>query len=202
MYSYYGQALLRTGDPAGATDAFRKALDANPVRLHGESATRRPAEGGRENSEDARACLRRAMQVRPNDISGAVSARDDRDARGQTRAARRDLEAIVKEAPEVTRSARHARDGLLPVAAQDGGRPGARNRTEAQRRGAGETAAGSERQMIDGGAVDGPRLPTSAQPRGVRSVPSQRADRRRSPVGNGAGAVEAADSAILRAIRS
>src|SRR5882724_3901206 len=30
VYGYYGQSLLRTGDPASATEAFRKALAANP----------------------------------------------------------------------------------------------------------------------------------------------------------------------------
>jgi tetratricopeptide (TPR) repeat protein len=98
VYSYYGQALLRTGDPVAATEAFRKALAANPYDF-----TANLQIGGLlkddEKFEEAIACLRRALQVRPNDVGvryqlATIALHD-----GKLDAARRDLEAIVKEAP-------------------------------------------------------------------------------------------------------
>ena len=50
VYSYYGQALLRTGDPESATEAFRKALAANPIRLHVQPAAGGSSQGGRQDS--------------------------------------------------------------------------------------------------------------------------------------------------------
>ena len=71
LQSYYGQALLFTGDADGATEAFRKELAANPndfdanfllasiLAHHGKSAEARPL-------------LLRAVQVRP----ASLAARD------------------------------------------------------------------------------------------------------------------------------
>ena len=71
LQSYYGQALLFTGDADGATQAFRKELAANPndydanFQLASILAYRgKPAE--------ARPLLERAVQVRP----GSLEARD------------------------------------------------------------------------------------------------------------------------------
>ena len=71
LQSYYGQALLFTGDADGATEAFRKELAANPndfdanFQLASILAHRgKPAE--------ARPLLERAVQVRP----GSLEARD------------------------------------------------------------------------------------------------------------------------------
>jgi tetratricopeptide (TPR) repeat protein len=71
LQSYYGQALLFTGDADGATAAFRKELAANPndydanFQLASILAHRgKPAE--------ARPLLERAVQVRP----GSLAARD------------------------------------------------------------------------------------------------------------------------------
>jgi tetratricopeptide (TPR) repeat protein len=101
VQAYYGQALLRTGDPATATAAYRKALTANPYSF---TANMQMAILLKE-SEDipgAIECLRRAQLVRPNDIAlryqfASIAVHDDK-----LDAARRDLEAIVKEAPGYT----------------------------------------------------------------------------------------------------
>jgi len=101
VYSYYGQALLRTGDPAGATAAYRKALAANPYDF---TANLQLAVLLTEDEKiaEALACLGRAQQVRPNDLAvryqlAAIALHD-----GKLDAARRDLESIVKEAPRYT----------------------------------------------------------------------------------------------------
>jgi tetratricopeptide (TPR) repeat protein len=98
VYSYYGQALLRTGDPVAATDAFRKALAANPYDF-----TANLQLGGLlkddEKFEESIACLRRALQVRPNDVGVRYQLATIAMHDGKLEAARRDLEAIVKEAP-------------------------------------------------------------------------------------------------------
>jgi tetratricopeptide (TPR) repeat protein len=101
VYAYYGQALLRTGDPARATDAYRKALAANPYDF---TANLQLAVLLREDEKipEAVACLRRAQQVRPNDVGAryqfaAIALHD-----GKLDSARRDLELIVKEAPGYT----------------------------------------------------------------------------------------------------
>jgi tetratricopeptide (TPR) repeat protein len=71
LQSYYGQALLFTGDADGATEAFRRELAANPNDFDANfqldsifSHRGKPAE--------ARPLLERAVQVRP----GSVEARD------------------------------------------------------------------------------------------------------------------------------
>ena len=101
VYSFYGQALLRTGNPADATEAYRKALAANPYDF---SANLQMAVLLREDEklDEAAECLKRAQQVRPNDIGlrfqlAAVALHD-----GKLESARRDLESIVKDAPKYT----------------------------------------------------------------------------------------------------
>ena len=101
VYAYYGQALLRTGDPAGATAAYRKALAANPYDF---TANLQLAVLLTEDEKIAEAltCLGRAQQVRPNDLAvryqlAAIAMHD-----GKLDAARRGLESIVKEAPRYT----------------------------------------------------------------------------------------------------
>ena len=101
VYSYYGQALLATGDPAGATEAYRKALAANPndFKANMQLAVLLKED---EKIDEAMACLRRALQVRPRDLGARYQlAAIDLHAE-RVEAARRTLESIVKEAPGFT----------------------------------------------------------------------------------------------------
>jgi tetratricopeptide (TPR) repeat protein len=101
VYSYYGQALLRTGDPVAAIDAFRKALTANPYDY---SANLQLAVLLKDDEKltEALECLRRALQVRPNDLGARYQLAGIAVHEGKLEAARRDLEAIVKETPAFT----------------------------------------------------------------------------------------------------
>jgi len=101
LYGFCGQALLRTGDPVGATEAFRKALASNPYDF---TANLQLAVLLKEDEklDQASVCLHRALQVRPGDLGAryqlaAVAVRQDK-----LDAARRDLQLIVKEAPAFT----------------------------------------------------------------------------------------------------
>lgn len=101
VYSFYGRALLRTGDPTRATEAYRKALAANPYDF---TANVQFAILLKEDDKipEALQHLRRALQVRPNDIGvryqiATIALHD-----GTLESARRDLETLVKEAPAFT----------------------------------------------------------------------------------------------------
>src|SRR5262249_28051675 len=71
LQSYYGRALLFTGDANGAAEAFRKELASNPNDYDANFQLASIwAHRGRE--ADARPLLQRAVQVRP----GSAEARD------------------------------------------------------------------------------------------------------------------------------
>ena len=101
VYAYYGQALLRTGDPAGATAAYRKAIAANPYNF---MANLQLAVLLREDEKipEALECLRRAQQVRPRDIALRYQLASIALHEGRLDEARGSLETIVKEAPAYT----------------------------------------------------------------------------------------------------
>ena len=71
LQSYYGQALLFTGDADGATEAFRKELASNPNDFDANFQLASIL-AHRGNSAEARPLLERAVQVRP----GSLEARD------------------------------------------------------------------------------------------------------------------------------
>jgi tetratricopeptide (TPR) repeat protein len=93
--------LLRTGDPEAAAAAFRKALDANPYDYTGNLQFAVLLKDDEKYAE-ALACLHRALQVRPNDVGVRYQLAGITLHEGKLDAARRDLEAIVKEAPAFT----------------------------------------------------------------------------------------------------
>jgi tetratricopeptide (TPR) repeat protein len=101
VYGYYGQALLRTGDPASATDAFRKALTANPYDF---TANLQLAVLLKEDDhlDEASTCLRRALQVRPGDLGARYQLATIAVRQEKLDTARRDLQLIVKESPAFT----------------------------------------------------------------------------------------------------
>jgi tetratricopeptide (TPR) repeat protein len=67
LQSYYGQALLFTGDADGATEAFRKELAANPNDFDANFQLASIL-AHRGKSADARPLLERAVQVRPRSL--------------------------------------------------------------------------------------------------------------------------------------
>jgi tetratricopeptide (TPR) repeat protein len=71
LQSYYGQALLFTGDADGATEAFRKELASNPNDFDANFQLASIL-AHRGKSAEARPLLERAVQVRP----GSLEARD------------------------------------------------------------------------------------------------------------------------------
>jgi tetratricopeptide (TPR) repeat protein len=71
LQSYYGQALLFTGDADGATQAFRKELAANPNDFDANFQLASIL-AHRGKLAEARPLLERAVQVRP----GSAAARD------------------------------------------------------------------------------------------------------------------------------
>ena len=101
VYSYYGQALLRTGDPTAAADAYRKALAANPDDF-GANVELGILLKGDEKYAEAMACLRRALKIRPASLPARYHIATIDMQEGRVDSARRDLEAIVTEAPRYT----------------------------------------------------------------------------------------------------
>lgn len=101
VYSYYGQALVRTGDAAGATEAFRKALEANPNDF-GSNLQLAVLLKDEQKFEEALACLRRALVVRPGELRARYHLATIRLQEGDADAARSELEAIVREEPAFT----------------------------------------------------------------------------------------------------
>ena len=66
LYSYYGQALLLTGDPDGAVNAFRKELERNPNDF--DSGLRLAKSKQRRAFSDAQPLLERAAMQRPQSL--------------------------------------------------------------------------------------------------------------------------------------
>lgn len=101
VYSYYGLALLVTGDVAGATEAFRSELKTDPndyaANLQLGSLLRQE-----QKYEEARAYFRRALQVRPGDAAVRYQAASIDLTQGNLEAAEKQLESIVKETPQFT----------------------------------------------------------------------------------------------------
>ena len=101
VYAFYGQALLRTGDSAGATEAFRKELAGNP---HDFTSNVQLAVLLKEDDkiDEALACLQRALLVRPADLGARYQLATVHLHQGKVENARHELESIAKEAPSFT----------------------------------------------------------------------------------------------------
>lgn len=101
VYSYYGMALLTTGDQAGAAEAFRKELATNPndftANLQLGALLR-----GDQKTEEALPYIERALRVRPGDPGVRFQLASIEIARNQLHEARQQLEGIVKDHPKFT----------------------------------------------------------------------------------------------------
>jgi tetratricopeptide (TPR) repeat protein len=98
VYSYYGLALLYTGDPVGARQAFEKELEHDPNNF---DANLRLGVLLRIDQEydGALAYLQHALDVRPGDLSARFEMASVHFSQGKEDQARTELESIVKEAP-------------------------------------------------------------------------------------------------------
>ncbi len=98
VYSYYGMALLMTGDQAGARQAFATELQQDPNNF---DANLRMGFLLRNDQEFDRALpyLERALVVRPGDLAVRFQIASVHLAQGKEQEARDELESIVKETP-------------------------------------------------------------------------------------------------------
>lgn len=101
VYSYYGLALLVTGDQAGAKKAFERELKSNPnnfdANLRMGVLLRQD-----EDNETALKYFQHALEVRPGDFGARYQIAAVQLAMGRLVEARRNLEALVKDAPQFT----------------------------------------------------------------------------------------------------
>lgn len=101
VYSYYGSALMNTGDTPKAAEAFHKELASNPNDFNANLYLGVLA----KQDQDYPAALsyfERALQLRPGDIAVRYQIATIHAADGHQEKARQELEAIVKEAPQFT----------------------------------------------------------------------------------------------------
>lgn len=101
VYSYYGLALLYTGDQAGSQQAFQKELEHDPNNF---DANLRMGLLLRVDQEYDRALpyLQHALELRPGDLSTRFEIASVQLAQGKQEQARSELESIVKAAPTFT----------------------------------------------------------------------------------------------------
>ena len=99
LFSYYGMALLSTGDQDGAKVAFQRALKQNPndfeSNLHMGVLLRHD-----EKYDEALQYLRHALDMRPGDPGARYQIATIEMARDQLDLACRDLERLVKDSPD------------------------------------------------------------------------------------------------------
>jgi tetratricopeptide (TPR) repeat protein len=101
VYAFYGQALQATGDPGAATDAYRKALAANPNNFTANLELGVLLKND-QKLDEALGCLRRALETRPDDLDAKYHVAAIDLQQGRLDAARLQLEQITKEAPAFT----------------------------------------------------------------------------------------------------
>ena len=101
VYSYYGLALLSTGDPTSARTAFEKELTLDPNNFE---ANLRMGVLLRQDEDNPGAFkyFEHALRLRPGDIGVRYQMAATELAMGQVEQARRDLETMLKESPNFT----------------------------------------------------------------------------------------------------
>jgi tetratricopeptide (TPR) repeat protein len=99
VYSYYGLALLTTGDMAAAANAFRKELETNPYDFVSNLQLGVIFKQD-QRYEDARASFERALRVRPGDAGVRYQMATLDLTNGDLAAACTKLEQLIEEAPQ------------------------------------------------------------------------------------------------------
>ena len=99
VYSYYGMALLATGDTAAAADAFRKELQTNPNDFVSNLQLGVVLKQD-QRYEEARASFERALRVRPGDPGVRYQLATLDLIAGDLDKACAKLEGLIKESPQ------------------------------------------------------------------------------------------------------
>jgi len=99
VHAYYGMALLSTGDPAAAKEAFARELKINPNNFDANLQMCLLSRQDEQNDE-ALKYLQHALQIRPGDPGVRYQIAVLEMATGQLDAARRDLESLIKDSPD------------------------------------------------------------------------------------------------------
>lgn len=98
VFSYYGMALLATGDQAGAAVAFRRELASNPNDFNANLQLGALLHGD-QNDTEALPYLQRALRVRPGDPGVRFQLALVEVAQQKLSDARADLASIIKDHP-------------------------------------------------------------------------------------------------------
>lgn len=101
VFSYYGLALLVTGDQTGAKAAFQRELKSNPNNFDANLRMGVLLRQDQEN-EAALKYFQHALEVRPGDYGARYQIAVVEMAMGKLIEARRRLEQLVKDAPQFT----------------------------------------------------------------------------------------------------
>lgn len=96
LQGLYGQALLNTGDPDAAVDAFRQELTSDPNHFESNLYLAQILLA-REKWSEADPLVRRALLVRPDSLEAKLELADLEVGEGKLRDAQRDLEAMEKK---------------------------------------------------------------------------------------------------------
>jgi tetratricopeptide (TPR) repeat protein len=101
IYPYYGAALMATGDQDGARKAFEKALEQDPNNFDANLRIGFLLRNDKEFDEALR-YFRHALEIRPGDPGVGYQIASIELSQGQVEQARKDLESLVKSAPNFT----------------------------------------------------------------------------------------------------
>ena len=99
LQSYYGLALLNTGDPAGATAAFRSELAENPNDYASNLALGQILIVSKQYGE-ALPVAERALHLRPQSTDALLAVGECLSGTGRLPEARERLEAVTRAAPD------------------------------------------------------------------------------------------------------
>ncbi len=119
LQSLYGQALLNTGDPDAAAEAFRKELASDPNQFEANLYLAQILTA-RSQWKDSEPLVRNALRVRPDSLAAALELAAVKEGTGKLAEARSELEALQKKWPKS--AALHQRlaeiDGKLHLRAE------------------------------------------------------------------------------------
>ena len=146
VFSYYGMALLSTGDVAAAAERLPQGTGVQSQRFRFQPATGRRSSNRTSSTTKRRACFRAGAASPAGRSRRALPDGHARPDRRKFEQACSKLEQLIKEIAAVRGGARLAGDGLLPAETQGGWRPRARHRPEAERRKSGRRSPGPRKQ--------------------------------------------------------